>query len=206
MGRQLVSPALFLNMATTHSSKKVIIFSAPSGSGKTTIVRHVLAKYPQLQFSISATTRPIRGQEVHGKDYYFLTTEEFCEKINSGELFEWQEVYTGRYYGTLKSELDRIWSANGVVVFDVDVRGGVNIKKLLGNKALAIFVMPPSIEELRKRLENRKTDSAEDIDARIKLAEQEMTYSKYFDRIIVNNKLENALLEAEQLIEDFLKE
>ncbi len=193
-------------MTTTNSSKKVIIFSAPSGSGKTTIVHHLLAKFPQLQFSISATTRPSRGKEAHGKDYHFLTIEEFHRKIENSEFIEWEEVYTGRYYGTLKAELNRIWNANGTVVFDVDVKGGVNIKKLLGNKALAIFVMPPSIEELRKRLEKRQTDSAEDIDARIKLAEKEMTYSKHFDKIIVNNKLEAAIAEAEQLVEDWLNE
>ncbi len=193
-------------MTTNSSSKKVIILSAPSGSGKTTIAQHLLKKFPQLQFSISATTRPIRGLEVHGKEYYFLTEEEFCKKIDNNEFIEWEEVYVGRYYGTLKSELDRIWNADSTVVFDVDVKGGVNIKKLLGNKALAIFVMPPSIEELRKRLENRKTDSAEDIEARVQLAEKEMTYSKYFDKIIVNNKLEDAIAEAEQLVEDWLKE
>lgn len=193
-------------MTTTDNYKKVIIFSAPSGSGKTTIVQHLLAKFPQLQFSISATTRPCRGQEVHGKDYHFLTVEEFNRKIEGGEFIEWEEVYAGRYYGTLKSELERIWSVNGMVVFDVDVKGGVNIKKFLGNKALAIFVMPPSVEELRKRLENRQTDSTEDIEARIQLAEQEMAYAKYFDKIIVNNKLEEAIAEAEQLVEDWLKE
>ncbi|MDR0661310.1 MAG: guanylate kinase [Prevotellaceae bacterium] len=193
-------------MATTNNYKKVVIFSAPSGSGKTTIVHHLLAKFPQLQFSISATTRPCRGQEVHGKDYHFLTVEEFHKKVNGGEFIEWEEVYTGRYYGTLKSELDRIWDAGGTVIFDVDVKGGVNIKKLLGNNALAIFVMPPSVEELRKRLESRQTDSTEDIEARVKLAEQEMTYSKYFDRIVVNNKLNDAIKEAEQLVEDWLKE
>lgn len=193
-------------MTTADNHKKVVIFSAPSGSGKTTIVHHLLAKFPQLQFSISATTRPVRGQEVHGKDYHFLTIEEFNRKIESNEFIEWEEVYTGRYYGTLKSELNRIWNAGGTVVFDVDVKGGVNIKKLLGDKALAIFVMPPSVEELRKRLESRQTDSTEDIEARIKLAEQEIVYAKYFDKIIVNNKLEDAITEAEQLVEDWLKE
>lgn len=143
---------------------------------------------------------------MHGKDYHFLTVEEFNRKIEGGEFIEWEEVYAGRYYGTLKSELERIWSVNGMVVFDVDVKGGVNIKKFLGNKALAIFVMPPSVEELRKRLENRQTDSTEDIEARIQLAEQEMAYAKYFDKIIVNNKLEEAIAEAEQLVEDWLKE
>lgn len=193
-------------MTTADNHKKVVIFSAPSGSGKTTIVHHLLAKFPQLQFSISATTRPIRGREINGKDYHFLTIEEFNRKIEAGEFIEWEEVYADRYYGTLKSELHRIWNAGGTVVFDVDVKGGVNIKKLLVDKALAIFVMPPSIEELRKRLESRKTDSLEDIEARIKLAEQEMTYSKYFDKIIVNNKLDDAIKEAEQLVEDWLKE
>ena len=193
-------------MTTPDNHKKVIIFSAPSGSGKTTIVHHLLAKFPKLCFSISATTRPIRGQEIDGKDYHFLTVEEFHKKIDGGEFIEWEEVYTGRCYGTLKSELDRIWNSGCTVIFDVDVKGGVNIKKLLGNKALAIFVMPPSIEELRKRLESRKTDSVEDIEARVQLAEQEMTYSKYFDKIVINNKLADAIAETEQLIEDWLKE
>lgn len=189
----------------TNTTQKVVIFSAPSGSGKTTIVRYLLEKFPHLQFSISATTRPLRGQEVNGKDYYFLTEEDFRNKIGNQEFLEWEEVYTGRYYGTLKSELARIWKNNGTVVFDVDVRGGVNIKKLLGSQALSIFVMPPSIDELRKRLEKRGTDSANDIEARVQLAEKEMKYAQYFDKVIVNNKLEDAIAEAEQLVEDWLK-
>lgn len=193
-------------MADTDKLKKVIILSAPSGSGKTTIVTHLLKKFPRLSFSISATTRPIRGKEVHGKDYFFLTVDEFRSKIENQELLEWEEVYTGRYYGTLKAELDRIWNAGGVVVFDVDVKGGINIKKLLGSKALSIFVMPPSIEELRKRLEARKTDSTEDIEARIQLAEKEMAYAPYFDKIVINDKLENAIAETDRLVEDWLKE
>ena len=198
-------PPFFIAMTAGRYSKKVIIFSAPSGSGKTTIVQHLLKKFPQLKFSISATTRPIRGQEINGIDYHFLTVEEFGSKISNDEFIEWEEVYNDRYYGTLKSELDRIWNTGDIVVFDVDVKGGVNIKKLLGNKALAIFVMPPSIEELRRRLECRNTDCSEDIEARIQLAEKEMIYSKYFDTIIVNDRLEYAIKEAEQLIADWLK-
>lgn len=183
---------------------KVIIFSAPSGAGKTSIVRQLLERIPNLHFSISATTRPVRGSEVDGKDYYFLSPEAFKAKIDGDEFLEWEEVYANRYYGTLKSELDRLWAMGSIVLFDVDVKGGIHIKKKLGDEALAIFVMPPSIEELRKRLEARGTDSPEDIATRIERATEEMTYAKYFDRIIVNNDLEAAVAEAEKVLKDFI--
>ncbi len=149
-------------------SGKLVIFSAPSGAGKTTIVKHLLATNPNLGFSISACTRDKRGRnEVHGKDYYFLTPDEFKKKLDNDEFVEWQEVYVGAFYGTLKSEVERIWSLGKTVIFDVDVKGGINIKKLYGDNALAIFVEPPSIEELERRLRSRETENDESISKRM---------------------------------------
>ena len=184
---------------------KLIIFSAPSGAGKTTIVKHLLNCGLNFGFSISATTRKPRGEEINGRDYYFLSEEEFKLKIENNEFLEWEEVYPGSYYGTLKSEVERICSSGENIVFDVDVAGGYNIKKLYGDRALAVFVQPPSIDELEKRLIARSTDSHEVIRSRIDKAELEMTYSGYFDVIIVNDKLEVALKEAEDIVRDFLK-
>jgi guanylate kinase len=185
---------------------KLFIFSAPSGSGKTTIVRSLLESYSNLEFSISATSRPKRKNEVNGKDYYFLSAQNFKEKIASNEFVEWEEVYENRYYGTLKSELERIWSEGKHVVFDVDVVGGLNIKKQYTDKALAIFVMPPSIEELEKRLINRSTDSSEDIKTRIEKAQAELSYSDQFDVIVINDKLEEAIEKSGKLIKQFIVE
>lgn len=179
---------------------KVFIFSAPSGSGKTTIVKHLLSTNTQLTFSISATTRQPRGQEVHGKDYYFLSLDDFRGKISSDKFVEYEEVYEGVYYGTLKTEIQRIWDEGKHVVLDVDVIGGVNLKKYFGDDALAIFVQCPSIEELERRLRSRQTDSEESIKQRVGKAEEEMEYAKYFDTVLINDKLENAYAKAGELI------
>ena len=185
---------------------KLVIFSAPSGAGKTTIVKHLLQKDFGLEFSVSATSRQPRPGEVHGKDYYFLTAEEFRKKIESGEFLEWEEVYEGIFYGTLKNEVERIRSAGRHVIFDVDVVGGLNIKKYYGNEALAVFVQPPSVEELKNRLRNRSTESEEKINMRISKAEKELEFAGRFDVIIVNNELPKALKEAERVVSDFLSE
>lgn len=183
---------------------KLVIFSAPSGAGKTTIVQHILKCGLNFGFSISATTRKPRGQEVNGREYYFLSVEEFRSKIDKNEFLEWEEVYSGSYYGTLKSEVDRICSKGENVIFDIDVAGGYNIKKIYGIRALAVFVQPPSVAELERRLLSRSTESAEVIEARISKAEHELTYSRYFDVVITNNKLEVALKEAEDIVKAFL--
>jgi len=183
---------------------KLIIFSAPSGAGKTTIVRHLLDKNLNLEFSISATSRGMRHTETDGKDYYFLTPEEFRRKIENNEFLEWEEVYAGTYYGTLKSEVERIRSIGKNVIFDVDVVGGCNIKKFYGEEALAVFVQPPSVEELRKRLIARSTDSPEVIEKRVAKAEYELTFAQQFDCIIVNEDLERAFEEAENCIRNFI--
>ena len=183
---------------------KLIIFSAPSGAGKTTIVRHLLEQNLNLEFSISATSRGMRHTETDGKDYYFLSAEEFRSKIDNDEFLEWEEVYAGTFYGTLKSEVERIRTNGENVIFDVDVVGGCNIKKYYGDEALAVFVQPPSVEELRNRLISRSTDSIEVIEKRIAKAEYELTFASQFDRIIINEKLENAFAEAENCIREFI--
>jgi guanylate kinase len=184
---------------------KLVIFSAPSGAGKTTIVKHLLSRDLNFGFSISATTRKPRGTEQNGKDYYFLSTEDFTNKINRDEFLEWEEVYPGCFYGTLKSEVERICKNGQNILFDVDVVGGSNIKKYYGDKALAVFIQPPSINELEKRLLARSTDCTEVIKARIAKAEHELTYVHLFDIIIINDKLEDALREAEEKISHFLE-
>lgn len=187
------------------NSEKLIIFSAPSGSGKSTIVQHLVAIDDlNLEFSISACTRKMRDGEVEGKDYYFLSIDHFRMKIDENEFVEWEEVYKNHYYGTLKSELRRLWEKGKNIIFDVDVIGGINLKKQFGDKALSIFVMPPSIEELQKRLEKRHTDTPEKIMGRLAKAKFEMKYSGKFDKILVNERLENTLKEAEQLVRTFL--
>lgn len=182
---------------------KLIIFSAPSGAGKTTIVRHLLSQNLGLEFSISATSRAMRHTETNGKDYYFLSAEEFKAKIDNNEFLEWEEVYTGTFYGTLKSEVERIRNNGKHVVFDVDVVGGCNIKKYYGSEALAVFVQPPSVEELRNRLISRSTDAPEVIEKRVAKAEYELTFADQFDVIITNDELEKALAQAEQVIREF---
>ena len=183
---------------------KLIIFSAPSGAGKTTIVRHLLGKDLNLEFSISATSRGMRHTETNGKDYYFLTPEEFRSKIDNYEFLEWEEVYPGTFYGTLKSEVERIRTLGKNVIFDVDVVGGCNIKKYYGDEALAIFVQPPSVEELRNRLVSRSTDAPEVIEKRVSKAAYELTFASQFDCIIVNEHLETAFEEAERCIRKFI--
>ena len=183
---------------------KVIIFSAPSGSGKSTIVNHLLKQDLGLEFSISATSRAPRGQELHGREYYFFSEQAFREKIAAKDFLEWEEVYAGCFYGTLTSELERIWAKGHTVVFDVDVVGGVNIKKIFGDQALSIFVKAPSVEELYRRLLGRGTDAPEKIAQRVAKAEYELTFEEKFDRVIVNDRLEDALAEAEQIVRLFL--
>ena len=184
---------------------KVIIFSAPSGAGKSTIVNHLLGKGLGLEFSVSATCRAPRGQEQHGKEYYFFTREEFEKRIAAGEFLEYEEVYPGCFYGTLKSEVERIWSKGHTVLFDVDVVGGLNIKKKFGETALSVFIQPPSVAALRERLIGRATDSPEKIEERVAKAEYELTFADDFDTIIVNDKLEDALREAELKVRQFLE-
>lgn len=183
---------------------KAIIFSAPSGSGKTTIVKHLLEKNPDLGFSISASTRDRRGRsEEHGKDYYFLTPEEFKQKIDSDDFIEWEEVYAGNFYGTLKSEIERIWKLGKNVIFDVDVKGGLNLKKYFGDRALAVFVKVPSIEMLKERLNDRGTETSESLSRRLFKANFEMSFQDKFDVVLINENLEKSLSEAQRLYNEF---
>lgn len=184
---------------------KVIIFSAPSGSGKTTLVKYCLEIFPQLQFSISCTTRALRGTEIHGIDYHFISPEEFRQKISEDAFVEFEEVYTDKYYGTLKSEVERIWASGKVVIFDVDVKGGISLKKYFGEKALSIFIMPPSIKELERRLISRATDNLETIKTRVHKAADEIAFKDDFDKIIVNNDLDQAKMTTENILKNFLK-
>jgi len=185
---------------------KAIIFSAPSGSGKTTIVKHLLEKNSDLGFSISASTRDRRGRsEQDGKDYYFLTPQEFKQKIDKDEFIEWEEVYAGNFYGTLESEIHRIWDEGKNVIFDVDVKGGINLKKYFGDKALAIFVKVPSLEILKQRLNDRGTESSDSLSRRIFKAEFEMSFQDKFDAVLVNEHLEESLAQAQKLYETFNK-
>lgn len=183
---------------------KLIIFSAPSGAGKTTIVRHLLSKFPQLSFSISATTRELRGTEKHQNDYYFITKEEFLHKVAHQEFVEFEEVYNGTFYGTLRSEIERIWNEGKHVIFDIDVEGGLRLKRKYENDALAIFVQPPSLEVLKERLSGRGTDSEEKLQERFAKAEKELQYANKFDVVLKNFDLETACAEAEKLVGDFL--
>lgn len=184
---------------------KLIVFSAPSGSGKTTIVRYLLSK-PELNldFSISAASRPPRENEVNGKDYYFLSLEDFKKKIKNDEFLEWEEVYRDNFYGTLKTEIDRIWASGKNVIFDIDVVGGLDIKQIYPEQTLAVFVKPPSIEELKIRLKKRKTESEDKINMRVAKASIELATAPQFDFIIENNNLQKALDEAYNLVSDFV--
>ena len=185
---------------------KVIIFSAPSGSGKSTIVGHILKLHPEMEFSVSATSRQPRGSERDGVEYHFLTPDEFRRRIAEDCFVAYEEVYAGSYYGTLKSEVQKIWDKGHVIIFDVDVKGGVNLKKYFGEKALSVFIQAPSVEELRKRLVARGTDSPEAIEKRVAKAAEEMTYADRFDYILVNDDLRTAFSEAEKIVDDFLSE
>lgn len=185
-------------------NNKVVIFSAPSGSGKSTIVNHILALHPEMEFSVSATSRSPRGSERDGVEYYFLDAGEFRRLIAEDAFVEYEQVYTDRYYGTLKSEVQRIWDAGHVIIFDVDVKGGVNLKKYFGAAALSVFIKAPSVEVLRQRLIGRGTDSAEAIAERVAKAAEELTYEDKFDYVLVNDDLATAYANAEKIVDEFL--
>jgi guanylate kinase len=184
---------------------KLVIFSAPSGSGKTTIVKELLKRFDCFEFSISATSRQPRGQEQNGIDYHFMTNEEFKSRVERGEFVEWEEVYAGTCYGTLKSEMERIWAKGNVIIFDVDVMGGINLKRLFGEDACSVFIMPPSVEELERRLRGRGTDTEEVIMKRIAKAEFELSKASEFDYTVVNDVLEDAIEQTVAIISQFLK-
>lgn len=187
-------------------NRKAVIFSAPSGSGKSTIVSHILKLHPELKFSVSAASRAPRGDEKNGVAYWFISTDEFRKRIADNEFVEYEEVYPGSFYGTLKSEVERIWDNGDAIIFDVDVKGGVNLKKYFGDRALSVFIQAPSVEVLRQRLVSRATDSPEAIERRVAKAAEEMTYADKFDHIIVNDDLQKAYADAERLVSDFLSQ
>lgn len=193
------------NEKVPETTEKVLIFSAPSGSGKSTLVAHALQQFKQLAFSISCTTRALRGEEKHGIDYHFLSVEDFNQKIKDDHFVEFEEVYPGKFYGTLKSEVENSWKAGKVVIFDVDVKGGLALKKYFGSKALSIFIKPPSVEELERRLIARNTDDAAAIKTRLGKVEEELSYQNQFDVILVNDVLENTQQEMVSLIHNFIK-
>ena len=187
-------------------NNKVIIFSAPSGAGKSTIVNHILGLHPEIEFSISATSRAPRGQEKHGVEYYFFTADEFRQMIAEDKFVEHEEVYPGSFYGTLRSEVERIWAKGHVIVFDIDVQGGVNLKRIFGEQAFSVFIQAPSVEILRERLIGRATDSQEAIEKRVAKAASEMEFaSGKFDHVLVNDDLQTAFAEAERIIDEFLQ-
>ena len=186
------------------SSKKLIVFSAPSGAGKTTLVKYLLSMFNKIEFSISATSRKPRGKEENGKDYYFLSNHAFHQKIAEEAFIEYEEVYNGSFYGTLKSEISRLWESGKHVIFDIDVKGGLNIKTQYPDRTFAVFVKPPSIEELEKRLRNRATESKAKIKQRLNKSSSELKFSKDFDVILINDDLEKAKLEVERLVKKFL--
>ena len=185
-------------------NSKMIIVSAPSGAGKSSLVNYLLATGLPLEFSVSATSRAPRGREQNGKEYYFMTAGEFREKIKNDEFIEWQEVYKDHFYGTLKSEIQRIWDNGRYPVFDVDVQGGINLKKIFGAAAVSIFIMPPSVSELEKRLKKRATDSEEKIKMRVDKAAEELTLSDRFDKVVVNDSLSKASEEIVGIVKDFI--
>ncbi|TAE82532.1 MAG: guanylate kinase [Bacteroidetes bacterium] len=185
---------------------KVVIFCAPSGSGKTTIVKHLLSNDSRIAFSVSACTRAKRANELDGKDYYFISQDDFKQRIQQGEFLEYEEVYGGNYYGTLKSEIQRIWAMNKAVIFDVDVVGGLNIKNHFGNQALAVFVKPPSVKILEERLRFRSTETEETLQMRLKKALHELSYENKFEHVLLNENLELTLQQAETLVNKFLNQ
>jgi guanylate kinase len=185
-------------------NRKAIIVSAPSGAGKTTLVKNLMTAIPRLEFSVSACSRPKRETESDGKDYYFISVELFLQKVENGEFVEWQQVYPGSYYGTLKMELDRIWKEGKVPIFDVDVVGGRNLKKFFGDMALSVFIRPPSIEVLESRLRNRGTETDESLQKRLGKSAEELTFADYFDCIVVNDTIGKSSEEAIRLVNEFL--
>lgn len=187
-----------------NTTGKAVIFSAPSGAGKTTIVKHLLTKELGLEFSISACSRDPRPGEINGKDYHFLGLAGFKELIRENDFIEWEEVYTDNFYGTLRVEIERIWKAGNTVIFDVDVIGGLNLKKIFGEDALAVFVQPPSYDELEKRLRYRSTETEDKINQRMSKAREELSKAEEFDYILVNDDLDKALIEAEKIVSTFL--
>ena len=186
-------------------TEKVIIITAPSGAGKTSITRYLLSKYQQLTFSVSAATRQPRRDEKNGMDYYFITLEDFQEKIKNNEFIEWEMVYEGKYYGTLRSELKRIWAEGKTPILDIDVKGAIHVQQQFAQSSLSIFVAPPSLEELKIRLKTRGTESLENIEVRLNKATYELSFSHSFDKVIINDKLPKACAETEAVIRDFLK-
>ena len=193
-----------INPKQNKSQGKLIIFSAPSGAGKTTIVKNLLGKIKDLKFSISACSRQKRKNETNGIDYYFLKLDEFKKKIKDNEFIEWQQVYKDHYYGTLKTEIERIWAKGSNVIFDIDVVGGLNIKKIYKDKALAIFIMPPSLKHLEKRLKNRLTETPKNIKQRLDKVNKELKYADKFDKIIINDDLKTAVDKAEKIVVEWL--
>jgi guanylate kinase len=191
-------------LLTMNPTGKLIIFSAPSGAGKTTIVHHLLGKIPELEFSVSATTRRPRGEERNGHDYYFISKKEFLHRIAKKQFVEFEEVYTGTFYGTLRTEIERIWQEGKTVIFDIDVEGGLHLKRKYDGQALAIFVQPPSLEVLKQRLAGRGTDSPEKLHERFIKAEKELNYAPQFDIILKNHDLQTACEEAEDLVRKFI--
>jgi guanylate kinase len=185
--------------------EKAIIVSAPSGAGKSTIVRHIMAEIPELEFSVSACSRPVRPGEVDGREYHFISVEKFREHIEACDFLEWEEVYQGNYYGTLKSEVRRIWSIHKFPVFDVDVKGALNIKKYFKNNGLSLFIQPPAIEILKNRLESRGTENAESLKKRFDKAAYELTFAGKFDKILINGQLDKACSEAVEIVKEFLR-
>lgn len=201
----LTRPALSLFYMSTTTTNKLIIITAPSGAGKTSITRYLLNHFPQLAFSISATTRSPRGQEKNAVDYYFIRMDEFQTKIQQQEFVEWEMVYEGKYYGTLKSELQRIWQLQQVPMLDIDVKGAIHVQQQFPDTSLSIFIEPPSVDELRRRLESRGTETVESLQARVNKASYEISFKQHFNHVIVNDNLERACAQATQLVSDFLQ-
>ncbi|MEM1319031.1 MAG: guanylate kinase [Bacteroidota bacterium] len=191
-------------VSKTNQQGKLIIFTAPSGAGKTTIVRHLIEQFEELAFSVSATNRERRPKEEHGRDYYFISTETFEEKVKNGDFMEWEEVYDGQYYGTLKSEIERIWALGKTIIFDIEVKGATHIKQAYPDNSLAVFIKPPSPEILFERLRGRRTENAKSLQKRIARAAEELKYENKFDIVLVNDILEVSLTEAERIVRKFI--